>query len=124
MKSIGEMLYMNGYVNAISMAEFSSDLALPTDTKYERNIVSILRKGQTDFVYDKYWVEQITNILKANEILIVETREDVSAIDKYYYRIKLATNREQMHHYKLWCEEHTNSKNLKKYIEEVRVIWL
>ena len=86
------------------------------------SIVSNIRHGFDDYIIDKSWIDSIVKLLNPNEILTVRPCEDG------YYCLRLVTYMQSQHHYKAWCEklhdEPNNAVNLRKFVKEVRVIWI
>lgn len=108
-----------GYLNCTLMCNMGLS-KVKKDTSWERNIVTGLRNGGNDFIYDRCFIKRIVDVLRPNEILLVCKTKD-------YYILNLTTYQQQMTYYVRWCRNHglkeKNAVNLKRFIEEVKVIW-
>lgn len=117
------MLYkINAYgmVNAQSIGEMSRGKSRPTDNFYELSILKGLRQGYYDFVYDKHWIDKIIELLDRSEILLVKKIDD-------YFKIAIVNYVDSQLYYAQWCEVNNlvpkQSKNLQRFVKEVRCIW-
>lgn len=110
-----------GYFNSVSMSEFGLNKCKP-DHSYERSILSNIRKGHNDYIIDKAWLNDIVKLLMPNEILNVRDCENG------YYCLSLTTYMQSQVYYTAWCEkfgyEPKNAVYLRKFVKEVRVIWM
>lgn len=117
------MLYkMNAYgvVNARSMGEYSRGRCQPLNNTYQLSILRGLRLGEYDFVYEKYWIDKIIELLDRSEILLVKKIDD-------YFKIAIVNYVDSQLYYAQWCEVNNlvpkQSKNLQRFVKEVRCIW-
>ncbi len=109
-----------GYLNVRSMAEYSLDACEDNSSQFAQSVLHNVRKFGNDYVYDKYWINKIVNIMKPTEILIVKPIED-------YFLVEICTQYTSQQYFLQWCEVNhlipNNYINLKRFIKEVRCIW-
>ena len=117
------MLYkMNayGYINSRSMAEFSKDCIDNKPNLFPQSVLHNIRKFGDDYIYNDYWIQDIVKIMKPTEILIVYPIED-------YYMLKICNQYQSQVYFLQWCDVNhlapNKHVNLKRFINEVRIIW-
>lgn len=111
-----------GYINCVSLGEMGLSKVAKNNHNYEYSIIRNIRHGFNDYIIDTYWLDKIAALLNPNEILTVKN------CDNGYYRLSLTTYMQSQHHYKAWCEkfnyEPKNAVYLRKFVKEVRIIWV
>jgi len=109
-----------GCLNASSMAEFSQDRQIKIYSQFPQSVLHNIRAFGNEHIYDKHWVQEIVNIMRQNEILIVKPIED-------YFLLEICNQYQSEQYYVQWCR--TNNLipkqylNLRRFIKEVRCIW-
>jgi len=109
-----------GYLNSRSMGEFSKDPCQSKPNEFPFSILHNIRKFGNDYIYDKCWIQEIVNIMKPTEILVVKPISD-------YFLLEICSQYESEQYFLQWCDVNklipNKGNNLKRFIKEVRYIW-
>ena len=84
------------------------------------NMVTYLKKGNNDYVNTKDHVLELSDLLGSNNILIARKSNSM-------YNVKIATIFDLTNEIKEWAKSQNldpkDSRTLKRFVEETRIIW-
>jgi uncharacterized membrane-anchored protein len=79
------------------------------------DVIQFLRRGESDYVFYGWQIDQLSEMLKPRELLVVTQGDG-------FFLIKLASKYEILGHYDTWVNN-GNRGTLQDYLKEVRAIW-